>query len=61
MGRKNRDFVFVESVNWKTELEDYVETDLRKIGFRNVDWYELVEDRIQWSGFVTIIIVIRLP
>jgi hypothetical protein len=41
--------------------EDNIEMDLRKIGFGNVDWIHLAQDRDRWRAPVNTVMNLRVP
>jgi hypothetical protein len=41
--------------------EDNIKMDLRKIGFLDVDWIRLAQDRDGWRTLVNIVMSLRLP
>jgi hypothetical protein len=41
--------------------EDTIRMDLRKIGWEDVDWIYLAEDRDQWQTPVNIVMNLRVP
>jgi hypothetical protein len=42
-------------------MGDNIRMDLRKIGWEDVDWMHLVQDRGQWRDFVNMIINLWVP
>jgi hypothetical protein len=41
--------------------EDNIEIDLRKIGFGDVDWIHLAQDRERWRALVNTVMNILVP
>jgi ribosome biogenesis protein Nip4 len=41
--------------------EDNIKTDLRKIGFGDVDWIHWVQDRDRWWALVNTVMNLRVP
>jgi hypothetical protein len=41
--------------------EDNIKMDLREIGFGDVDWIHLAQDRDRWRALVNKIINLRVP
>jgi hypothetical protein len=41
--------------------EDNTEMDLREIGFGDVDWIYLVQDRDRWRALVNTVMSLRVP
>jgi hypothetical protein len=45
----------------RRKWEDYVRMDVRKIGWKAVEWMHLAQDRIQWRVLVNMVMNLRLP
>jgi hypothetical protein len=41
--------------------EDNIKMDLREIGFGDVDWTHLAQDRDRWRGLVNTVMNLRVP
>jgi hypothetical protein len=41
--------------------EDNIKMDLREIGFGDVDWIHLAQDRYRWQDFVNTVMNLRVP
>jgi len=41
--------------------EDNITTDLREVGARDENWFDVAQDRIQWRTFVTAAMNLRVP
>jgi hypothetical protein len=41
--------------------EDNIKTDLREIGFADVDWIQWVQDRDRWRAVVNTVMNLRVP
>jgi hypothetical protein len=41
--------------------EDNIKMDLREIGFGDVDWIHLAQDRDRWRALVNMIMNLRVP
>jgi hypothetical protein len=41
--------------------EDNIKMDLREIGFGDVDWIDLAQDRDRWRAFVNTVMNLRVP
>jgi hypothetical protein len=41
--------------------EDNIKMDLRKIGFGNLDWIHLAQDRDRWRALVNMVMNLRVP
>jgi hypothetical protein len=41
--------------------EDNVKTNLRKMGFGDVDWINLAQDRDRWRALVNTVMNLRVP
>jgi hypothetical protein len=41
--------------------EDNIKTDLREIGFEDVDWIHLAQDRDTWRALVNTVMNLRVP
>jgi hypothetical protein len=41
--------------------EDNIKIDLRKIGFGNMDWIHLAQDRDRWRALVNTVMNLRVP
>jgi hypothetical protein len=41
--------------------EDNIKMDLREIGFGDVDWINLAQDRDRWRALVNTVMNIRVP
>jgi hypothetical protein len=42
-------------------LEDNIKMDLREIGWGDIDWIDLTQDRDQWRAFVNMVMNLRVP
>jgi hypothetical protein len=42
---------------WK----DNIKTDLRQIGIDGANWIRLVQDRVRWRAFVSMVMNLRFP
>jgi hypothetical protein len=40
---------------------DYIKIDLREIGWDDMDWIDLAQDRDQWRAIVNTVINLRVP
>jgi hypothetical protein len=40
---------------------DFIKIDLREIGWGDVDWIELAQDRNQWRAVVNTVMNLRVP
>jgi hypothetical protein len=41
--------------------EDNIKIDLREIGFGDVDWIHLSQDRVRWRALVNTVMNLRVP
>jgi hypothetical protein len=41
--------------------EDNIKMDLREIGFGNVDWIHLAQDRNRWQALMNMVMNLRVP
>ena len=41
--------------------EDNIKMDLRKVGFGDMDWMELAQDRDGWRALVSTVMNLRVP
>jgi hypothetical protein len=41
--------------------EDNIKMDIREIGFRDVDWIHLAQDRDRWRALVNTVMNLRVP
>jgi hypothetical protein len=41
--------------------EDNIKIDLREIGFGDVEWIHLAQDRGRWQGLVNTVMNLRVP
>jgi hypothetical protein len=41
--------------------EDNMKMDLREIGFRDVNWIDLAQDRDRWQAVVNTVMNLRVP
>jgi hypothetical protein len=41
--------------------EDKTKMDLRDIGIHGANWIQLVQDRVQWCAFVSIVMILQVP
>jgi hypothetical protein len=46
---------------FKHRWEDNIKMDLREIGFGDVDWIRLAQDRDRWRAFVNTVMSLRVP
>jgi hypothetical protein len=60
--------VLVERPEWRRPLgrprhrwEDNIKIDLREIGFGDVDWIHLAQDRDKWRAVVKTVMNLRVP
>jgi hypothetical protein len=60
--------ILVGRPEWKRPLErpsrrweDNIKMDLREIGFGDVDWIHLAQDRHSWRAVVIEVMKLRLP
>jgi hypothetical protein len=49
LGRPRRDWV------------DNIRMDVREIGWDDMDWIDLVQDRVQWRALVNMVMNLRVP
>jgi hypothetical protein len=40
---------------------DNIKMDLREIGWDDVDWIDMAQDRNQWRGLVNTVLNLRVP
>jgi hypothetical protein len=45
----------------RRRLEDNIKMDLWEIGFEDVDWIYLAQDRDRWRAFVNTMMNLRVP
>jgi hypothetical protein len=45
----------------KRRWEDNIKMDLAEIGFRDVDWIHLAQDRDRWRAVVNTVMNLRVP
>jgi hypothetical protein len=45
----------------RCKWEDDIEMDLRVIGWSDMDWIDLAQDRDQWRALVNTVIKLRVP
>jgi hypothetical protein len=45
----------------RRRLEDNIKIDLREIGFGDVDWIDLAQDRDWWRALVNTVMNLRVP
>jgi hypothetical protein len=45
----------------RSRWEDNIKMDLRKIGFGDVDWIHLAQDRDRWRALVNTVMNLRVP
>jgi hypothetical protein len=41
--------------------EDNIKMDLREIGFEDVNWIHLAQDRDRWRALVNTVMILRFP
>jgi hypothetical protein len=41
--------------------EDNIKMDLREVGFGDVDWIDLAQDRVRWRALVNTVMNLRVP
>ena len=41
--------------------EDNIKMDLRDVGFVDVDWIDITEDRVQWQAYVRMVMNLQVP
>ena len=42
-------------------LEDDIKMELQEVGYRGMDWNELVQDRDRWRTLVNSVMNLRIP
>jgi hypothetical protein len=47
--------------HWEDQGEDGIRMNLREIGWRNVDWIQLAQDRDRWRAPVNTVMNLRVP
>jgi len=45
----------------KRRLEDNIKLDLREIGIDGANWIQLAQGRVQWRGFLDMVMNLRVP
>jgi hypothetical protein len=45
----------------RSKWEDSIKMDLREIGFGDVDWIHLAQDRDRWRALVNTVMNLRFP
>jgi hypothetical protein len=40
---------------------DYIKMDLRTIGWDDIDWFDVAEDRDQWRALVNTVMNLQVP
>jgi hypothetical protein len=47
--------------NPRRKWVDNIEMDIREIGWDDVDWIDMAQDRDQWRAVVNMVLNLRLP
>jgi hypothetical protein len=52
-----------EETTWMTEhrREDNIKIDLQEVGYGDMEWIDLVQDRNRWGAFVNALMKFRVP
>jgi hypothetical protein len=45
---------------WRCRWEDGIRVDLREIGWGDVEWVELSQDRGQWRAVVNVVMILQV-
>jgi hypothetical protein len=69
MGAKRNEYrILVEKTEERRPLDrprsrwvDNIKMDLRDIGWDGMDWFDVAQDRDQWTALVTTVLNLRVP
>jgi hypothetical protein len=54
-------FSFIIIIIIRRRWEDNIKIDLQEIGFGDVDWIDLAQDRDRWRALVNTVMNLRVP
>jgi hypothetical protein len=54
-------FLYLCLLNYRRRWEDNIKMDVREIGFGDVDWIQLAEDRDRWRSLVNKVMNLQVP
>jgi hypothetical protein len=44
-----------------TDIQDVFALDLQKVGYRDMNWIELAQERDRWRALVNVVMNLRVP
>jgi len=54
-------FIFHKLQVFRHRWDDNIKKDLQEVGWRGMDWIDLVQDRSRWQALVNAVMNLRVP